>query len=231
MNLFYTSLIESGIAILDEEETTHCIKVFRHQIGDEVHVTNGKGGLYKAQVMEAGKKKCVLQIIETLANNTSTIPLHIAIAPTKNTARTEWFLEKATEAGISTITPIFCQHSERQHLNKERLIRVMIAAMKQSLQCHLPILNEPQHFKDFVKLSNDSKKLIAVCENETVPFAKELKKKSAITVIIGPEGDFSNEEIQLAKANQYIPVSFGSNRFRTESAAIYSAFIIHHFNQ
>lgn len=231
MNLFYTPTIESGIALMEEEEAIHCTKVFRHKPGDVIYITNGSGGLFKAQIITCEKKKCTLQILETIEKTDKTIPLHIAIAPTKNIARTEWFLEKATEAGIAAITPILCEHSERQNINIERLLRVMIAAMKQSLQCRLPILSAAQDFKKFIASCNDELKIIAVCDKNAIPLAQIISKNKTTTLIIGPEGDFSKTELQLASSHQFIPTSFGNNRFRTESAALYAAFIFHHFNQ
>lgn len=231
MNLFYAAQIESNFAILDEEETHHCTKVFRHKKGDHIYITNGNGIIFKTQIIEINKKDCQLQILETLENKCKIIPLHIAIAPTKNIARTEWFLEKATEAGIYAITPIYCQHSERQNINHNRLLRIMIAAMKQSKHGYLPILHPAQHFQNFISNCSDKIKLIAVCDEQTIPYSQAIEKNCSTTIVIGPEGDFSTQEIQLAKKHNFIPISLGNNRFRTESAALYATFIAHFINQ
>ena len=213
MQLFYNSEINSTTTqfVFDKIESRHIVKVLRKSEGDILYITNGNGQLFTAEIILANDKKCNVTIIET---NEKLKPwnyyLHIAIAPTKNNDRLEWFLEKATEIGIDEITPIICKHSERKVIKEERLEKVLISAMKQSLKFQLPKLNPATSFVDFIGQELDGDLFIAHCEEtDKKSFKKELRTKQRITILIGPEGDFSTKEIELAMLKKYIPVSLG----------------------
>ena len=220
MQLFFIENPESEI-VLSKEESKHATKVLRKKEGDILNFTDGKGGFYKAEITVADTKKCRLQIISSKQKpKQHNYHFHIAIAPTKNMDRYEWFLEKATEIGIDEITPIICDHSERKVLKTERCNRILLAAMKQSLKFHLPKLNETITLKDFLKQDFEGNKYIAHCEDgEKTELRKEEKTEKTL-ILIGPEGDFSPTEVELALENQFKTVSLGGSRLRTETAGI-----------
>jgi len=224
MNLFYTTKIEGDYAHLTEEEARHVVQVLRKREGDILHFTDGNGGMYTGRIDETGKKKCVLKI-EKRENEVGkrNFHLHVAIAPTKNINRYEWFLEKATEMGIEEITPIFCAHSERTRVRIDRLEKVLASAMKQSLQAYLPKLNEPVKFSQFIKKQATKQKFIAHCEEDfdKNQLSDRLEKEEDILLLIGPEGDFSTQEIKAAKEVGFVPVALGNTRLRTETAGIF----------
>jgi 16S rRNA (uracil1498-N3)-methyltransferase len=223
MQLFYNSTLEPNDTsfIFDKEESKHIIKVLRKKEGDILFITNGLGFLFKAEISVASDSKCTVKIIHSQQQKAPSFQLHLAVAPTKMNERYEWFLEKATEIGIQQITPIICDHSERKVVKTERFLKILESAMKQSLHYYLPILNEPITFKDFVKKEQTGQKMIAHCEeSDRKSLKNELKPNTNCTILIGPEGDFSVKEIQLALDNNYIPVSLGNTRLRTETAAI-----------
>lgn len=228
MILFYTNDIEGNIARLDIEQARHCVQVLRKKEGEAIAFVDGKGGFYEGIIHETGKKKCIIQIIKThLDYNKRTFHLHIAIAPTKNTNRLEWFLEKATEIGIDEITPIICHHSERRYVKTERLRKILIAAMKQSLKAYLPKLNEPLSFKQFLQLhrNTDIKYIAQGAENDALKDNYHGQKD--VLLLIGPEGDFSKEELALAHRHGFQGVNMGKSRLRTETAGIVAC---HTFN-
>jgi len=184
-------------------------------------VTNGLGILFKTEITLASDSKCTVKIVFIEKTEPSKYYLHLAVAPTKMNDRYEWFLEKATEIGVSEITPIICEHSERKIIKTERFDKIIQSAMKQSNQMYLPKLNDPILFKDFIKIENNDTKFIAHCEeNEKKSLKESLKPKTNATILIGPEGDFSKKEIQMALDNKYLPISLGNTRLRTETAAI-----------
>ena len=223
MQLFYNPNINETTEnfSFDKEESKHIIKVLRKKDTDILHVTNGLGFLFKTEITLASDSKCTVKIISFEKAAPSKSRLHLAVAPTKMNDRYEWFLEKATEIGIQEITPIICDHSERKVINNERFDKILLAAMKQSNELYLPKLNPALSFKEFVALKNDDLKLIAHCEETDKKTLKSvLKPNQNLTMLIGPEGDFSDKEITLAISNDYIPVSLGNTRLRTESAAI-----------
>ena len=220
MQLFYIEDPEKEI-ILTKEESKHVIKVLRKKEGDILNFTDGKGMLYKAKITSTEIKKCKLQII----NNKQKLKqhnyhLHIAIAPTKNIDRFEWFLEKATEIGIDEITPIICNRSERKSIKIERCQRILISAIKQSLKYHLPKLNQAISLNDFLKLNINGSKYIAHCENEKKSNLKNIQKERDSLILIGPEGDFTTNEIRTALKKQFKAISLGTSRLRTETAGI-----------
>ena len=223
MQLFYNPNINETTEnfSFDKEESKHIIKVLRKKDTDILHVTNGLGFLFKTEITLASDSKCTVKIISFEKAAPSKSRLHLAVAPTKMNDRYEWFLEKATEIGIQEITPIICDHSERKVINNERFDKILLAAMKQSNELYLPKLNPALSFKEFVALKNDDLKLIAHCEETDKKTLKSvLKPNQNLTMLIGPEGDFSDKEITLAISNDYIPVSLGNTRLRTETAAI-----------
>ena len=223
MQLFYNPNINEATEnfTFDKEESKHIIKVLRKKGGDILFVTNGLGYLFKTEIVVGSDSKCTVKIISFELAATPKYHLHLAVAPTKMNDRYEWFLEKATEIGISEITPIICDHSERKFVKTDRFDKILQSAMKQSLHYYLPKLNEPISFKDFIKQKKEGLLLIAHCEETDKRSLKSLVKPNEnITILIGPEGDFSNKEITLAVENSYIPVTLGSTRLRTETAAI-----------
>lgn len=234
MQLFYNPNIENPLNSIsfDKEESGHIFKVLRKKEGDILHVTNGLGNLYTCRITQCNPNKCIVEILKTETKPPSDFHLHIAIAPTKMNERLEWFLEKATEIGIHEITPIYCDHSERKIVKHERLEKVLIAAMKQSLQFYLPKLNEGILFNDFIKKPFDGIKLIAHCEESDKKSLKNIiRPKTNILILIGPEGDFSEAEINNALASRFIPVSLGNTRLRTETAALVACHSIVYENE
>ncbi|MBC8510778.1 MAG: 16S rRNA (uracil(1498)-N(3))-methyltransferase [Cryomorphaceae bacterium] len=226
MQLFYIQNPESEI-ILSAEESKHAAKVLRKNEGDILNFTDGKGYFYKAKITVADTRKCRLQVVSSEQKEKQhNYHLHIAIAPTKNMDRFEWFLEKATEIGIDEITPIICHHSERKAIKTERCNRILLSAMKQSLKFHLPKLNEAITLKDFLKQDFEGNKYIAHCEEGNKTELKEKKKEKRTLILIGPEGDFSPTEIEMALQNQFKAVSLGTSRLRTETAGIIAAHTI-----
>lgn len=224
MNLFYTPDITTPFYTLDETESKHCIRVLRLKENDEIFLIDGKGGFYKAKITGAHQKHCAVEIVEEQKNfGKKDYHLHIAIAPTKNNDRLEWFLEKCTEIGIDEITPIITYHSERKVIKHERLMKIIISAVKQSQKAYVPILNEAILWKDFIKKSNEfsNEKYIAHCyKEEKKELSKEYLGQKNILIAIGPEGDFSIEEVEDAIENNFTPVSLGNSRLRTETAGV-----------
>jgi len=223
MQLFYFKDINttSTSFSFDKEESKHIIKVLRKKESDILFVTNGLGYLFKTEIALASDSKCTCNIISFDQQEKPNYHLHLAVAPTKMNERYEWFLEKATEIGIQEITPIICDHSERKVIKRERFDKIILSAMKQSNQYYLPQFNEPISFKDFVKKAIAGQKFIAHCEElEKKSFKNTLIPSQDVTLLIGPEGDFSVKEIQSALENKFIPVTLGDTRLRTETAAI-----------
>ena len=223
MQLFYHPTINKSLSsfVFDKEESKHIVKVLRKKESDILFVTNGLGYLFKTEIALASDNKCTVNIISFEKQNSSKFHLHLAVAPTKMNERYEWFLEKATEIGLHEITPIICEHSERKVLKTDRFQKIIESAMKQSLHCYIPKLNEPILFKDYIKSPKSGQLFIAHCEETNKKTLKsELKRNENVTILIGPEGDFSVKEIQLALENNFIPVSLGNTRLRTETAAV-----------
>lgn len=217
---------------LNSEESRHCAKVMRMRTGDRVHVANGKGCLFTGNIKSVDQKSCEIEISECKKSEPKGFSLHLAVAPVKNMARFEWFLEKATEIGIDRITPLICSRSEKIHVRSERLKKILVSAMKQSLNLFLPQLNEPVHLSEFIGNNHADAKFIAWCENMDDPLlSKVCPPGKEVIVLIGPEGDFSPEEVSLAKKAAFIPISLGKNRLRTETAALAACFTIHFINK
>ncbi|TKC56858.1 16S rRNA (uracil(1498)-N(3))-methyltransferase [Pedobacter hiemivivus] len=234
MHVFYTPDISSNEYVLNEEESKHCTKVLRLGTGAMVYLIDGIGGLYKAEITGEHKKHVSLKVVEAKHEyNKRNHHLHIAIAPTKNIDRLEWFLEKATEIGIDEITPVICDRSERKIVKEDRLYKVITSAVKQSLQAYHPVLNPQISLSTFLKQANDSVKMIAHClDNEPRQFIAEVTRpKERYTILIGPEGDFTGAEIELALQSGYKPLTLGNTRLRTETAALAACFEVNYLNR
>ena len=229
MQLFYNPDLDNSYKqfFFTAEESKHIVRVLRKKEKDLLFITNGRGYLFEAEILIADQKKCKAQIVTTTKSVPKRYRLHMVVAPTKMNDRYEWFLEKATEIGIDEITPVLCENSERKTLKMERMERILQSAMKQSLQTNLPKLNPMVPFKDFLQKDNPDLKFIAHCaEGEKMELKRRAAADKDITILIGPEGDFSKTEIDAALAKGYVPISLGKNRLRTETAAIVACTII-----
>ncbi len=220
----------SGNIILPEETSKHCIQVLRMKAGDPLLLTDGKGNLLTARIINPDKKHCVASIEERKYQQPPAKKISIAISLLKNTNRFEWFLEKATEIGVSEIIPVLCQRTERQHFRFERMNSIIISAMLQSQQSWLPVLHEPQQFDKLIPSSTHTQKLIAHCEETSKQFIGDAAIGNNIQIFIGPEGDFTNAEIELAAANNFIQISLGDTRLRTETAGVVAAALLMNSN-
>jgi 16S rRNA (uracil1498-N3)-methyltransferase len=231
MHLFYSTNISENTITLDNEESKHLAKVLRLEMGDNVLVIDGKGSRYFCSIHLAHQKASQLTIIEKEVVN-EFYGIEIAAAPTKNLNRWEWFLEKTTEIGIDAIHPIVSFHSERKVLKKDRQERILVSAMKQSYKTKLPQLSELEKFKQFVKRDFDGRKFICHCYNDLPKktLNESYKKGEKALLLIGPEGDFSKEEIGLAMQQGFEPIALGASRLRTETAAIVACHTIHVLN-
>lgn len=236
MQLFYSNIRHSGIFTFDEIESRHIVKVLRQKTGDTINVTDGSGSIYEAAIIDDNHRQCKAEIIRTMPSwKKHDYYLHIAIAPTKNQDRMEWFVEKAVEMGIDEISPLVCEHSERRKINRERLRKIALSAMKQSLKTHITKINDIQVFRDFVIKPFDGKKFIPYVsgeEEETNSRVADVyfRNENAL-FLIGPEGDFSKDEISLAVKNNFLPISLGSSRLRTETAGITACCFVYLINQ
>jgi len=235
VQLFYNNLLDknSKEILFDKIESKHIVRVLRKKENDILDITNGNGLLFKAKITLANDKRCVAEIIQVKEKDKLwDYYLHIAIAPTKNNDRLEWFLEKATEIGIDEITPIICQNSERKIVKQERLEKIIQSAMKQSLKFTLPKLNEPIKFNDFINQDFKGKTCIAHCEDDEKTLLKTIvNTKEKITILIGPEGDFSTQEIKKALSKNITPISLGESRLRTETAGLVAVQTVAIINQ
>lgn len=212
---------------LSDEESKHCVSVMRHRVGDIINVSNGRGTLYICKLTVADSRGCEMDVVEERQMPIPTHHLHMAVAPTKNIDRIEWFVEKATEMGISEITPIFCDHSERSKIRLDRLERIAYAAAKQSLKFYLPIINEPLSVKELIAKADENQRYILHCnENKKKHLFNLVNPNEKVLVLIGPEGDFSDAEIQLAKDHNFVEATLGEARLRTETAALASCHIV-----
>ncbi|NDV78372.1 16S rRNA (uracil(1498)-N(3))-methyltransferase [Dysgonomonas sp. 511] len=218
---------------LPAEEAQHCIKVLRKKEGDEILIADGKGNFYDAEIIQANAKHCIVNITKTIAQPKNwDFGLQIAFAPTKNMDRTEWFAEKAAEIGIDRISPLLCRYSERKEIKPQRIEKILVSAMKQSQKALLPRLDDMTPFSEFVKQGFDGKKYIAHCHPGEKKLLKEVYSKGEdALILIGPEGDFSEQEVAEAIANGFRPVSLGESRLRTETAALVACHTIHVLNQ
>lgn len=221
MQLFFNPNIESDL-FLEKEEHFHATKVLRKKEGDILSVMDGKGGLFECKLIQISSKKSLVEILGSKKFD-KTNRLHIGIAPTKNNNRMEWFLEKATEIGISEITPLLCSRSERKVLKNERMHKIILAAAKQSKSFHVPVLNEMISFSSFVKKVESKQKFVAHCEEDSEKKTlhnHNLLNTESTVILIGPEGDFTAKEIEEAKSHNFEELSLGESRLRTETAAM-----------
>ena len=233
MQLFYVPDISGAEVILNETESKHAIRVLRLKEGDEIELVDGKGGFYKARIQNANPKKCQLCIIESQTDfGKKDFHLHIAIAPTKNIDRTEWFLEKCTEIGIDEVTPLLSEHSERKVIKPERLEKILVSAMKQSVKAYLPKLNGLTKLSDLLSQATETKKFIAHCNEGEKPHLKNVVNPGdKVLILIGPEGDFSPEEVTLALEYGFEAISLGNARLRTETAGVVACHIVNLANE
>ncbi|SEE38224.1 16S rRNA (uracil1498-N3)-methyltransferase [Tenacibaculum sp. MAR_2010_89] len=225
MQLFYNQHISEDTKqfTFDKDESRHIVRVLRKKEGDILYITNGNHYLFTVKIVIASDKKCIVTIIKKEEKKSSrNYYLHVAIAPTKNNDRLEWFLEKATEIGIDEITPIICKNSERKVVKTERLAKIIQAAMKQSLQYKLPKLNEPVKFSEFIQQKLSSQLFIAHCEDDAKKNTLKdgIDLASSYTILIGPEGDFSTDEIKKSLSQKFTPITLGNTRLRTETAGL-----------
>ena len=224
MQLFYHPEISEGSEEIwfPRDESKHIVKVLRKKEGDLLHLTNGRGYLFETEIISANHNNCVVKVLSANKQPAPPYKLHLAVAPTKMNDRYEWFLEKATEIGIHEITPVICDHSERKTVKLNRFERVIQSAVKQSLNTHFPLINEPVSFSEFLQKNQSAQKFIAHCEEgkERFSLKSQVEINSEVIILIGPEGDFSPKEIEQALQNDWKPVSLGQSRLRTETAAI-----------
>lgn len=231
MHVFYTPDIDT-CPELPEEEAGHCLRVLRLGVGDEVMLADGKGFFYKAVISAATGKRCQVKVVEKMEQEKFWKGyLHLAMAPTKNMDRIEWFAEKATEIGFDELSFLNCRFSERKVIKTERIEKIVVSAMKQSLKARKPIVNEMTDFAKFMQRDFQGQKFIAHCYEGEKPLLKEvLKPGEDALVLIGPEGDFSPEEVQKAEALGFQPISLGKSRLRTETAALVAVHMMNLFN-
>lgn len=217
-----------SIVELDEDNARHIVQVLRMRVGEQLNLTDGKGNLLTAEIVNDNKKKCEVSITNSKSETKNQRSISIAISILKNANRFEWFLEKATEIGVTEIIPLICERTERQHFRFDRMKNILVSAMLQSQQCWLPVLREPQKFTDLCNSGfSGHNKLIAHCDegNKQVINPQILKSDNSI-ILIGPEGDFTSEEIQLALQQGFIPVTLGDTRLRTETAGVVAATLL-----
>ena len=228
MEIFYAFEADGRLCRLDAEESGHCVRVLRHRAGDEIHVIDGAGTMYRCRLADADPRGAGAEVLETFPGwGGHPYRLTVACCPTKNNERFEWFVEKATEVGVDAIVPVIGERSERKVYKTDRARRIALSATKQSLKARIPDIAEPMSVKDFILQSGDGLKLIAYCfegDTKRISIREALQScRGDVTVLIGPEGDFSPEEARLALEHGFIPVHLGSSRLRTETAAVVAA--------
>ena len=231
MNLFYAPDILQTLT-LPEEESQHCAKVLRMKAGERIHIIDGVGGLYEAEILEAHPKRTQVAILsEQHEYGRRPFRLHLAVAPTKNIDRFEWFVEKATEIGFDELTPLCCRYSERKIIKPERIEKILVSAAKQSLKAYVPRLNPMTTFKDFINNSSSltphSSLFIAHCYDQPKQHLLHVcPPASDVVVMVGPEGDFSEEEVELALRNSFQAITLGESRLRTETAGVVACHLV-----
>lgn len=234
MQIFYAPGINGDSYILDENESKHCIRVLRMARGTAVRLIDGKGNLYEGLISDPDPKKCLITISGVINNfEKRDYRLNLAISPLKNPERFEWFIEKSVEIGVDEITPLICKNTEKKSIKRERIENIIISAMKQSLKALRPVLNEPVNFETFIELESDANRMIAHCRDNikrsSVPDV--CSKGENAVIMIGPEGDFSEEEIESAIKKGFISVHLGTSRLRTETAGVAACHSIYFINQ
>jgi 16S rRNA (uracil1498-N3)-methyltransferase len=234
MQIFFAPDIKGNVYTLDEKESKHCIRVLRMTTGSQVSIIDGKGSLYEAVITNPDPRRCSLAITGVAREfETRNYRIHIAISPLKNHERFEWFIEKSVEIGVDEITPLICDNTEKPGIKKERVNKIIISAMKQSLKSTLTILNEPAFLFDFVKKDHSGKRMIAHCNNEPSrsSIGDVYHKGDDAVILIGPEGDFSSNEIKYAVGSGFMPVHLGKSRLRSETAGIAACCSVYYINQ
>lgn len=238
MEIFWTEDIAGGICRLGEEESAHCVRVLRHRAGDRINIIDGHGTMYECTLVADSPKVAEARIEQAHQNwGGHTYDLTMAVCPTKNIDRYEWFAEKATEFGVDRIVPVIGEHSERKILKPERMNRILLSAAKQSLKASIPELSDTISVREFIESTaeKDALKMIAYCfedgqERHSIREVLEKNDAKEVIVLIGPEGDFSREEADAAVAAGYVPVHIGESRLRTETAALASVSMVYYRN-
>jgi 16S rRNA (uracil1498-N3)-methyltransferase len=231
LNLFYQPLIDQHVHHLDAEESRHCIKVLRKKAGDIIHLTDGKGFFYEASILKADPVQCDFKLMNQTQEPGKDFSIHIAIAPTKNADRMEWFVEKAVEFGVDRITLTECDHSERVYLKPDRLKKIAVSAMKQSLKARLPVIEGPVTINTLITRADETSRFIAHVDQHNHLHLKDAARNAQKSIVlIGPEGDFSNPELALAEQHSYKKVSLGPSRLRTETAGVAACHILNLVN-
>lgn len=223
---FVDTPITTNVLTLNEETSKHVVQVLRMKTQEKLQLTDGAGNLSTAEIIDEHKKKCTVKIVETQFVERKKQEVCIAISLLKNASRFEWFLEKATEIGVTEIIPLLCERTEKQHFRYDRMKQIVISAMMQSKQVWLPVLHEPTSFNKIVTQSCYDTKLIAHCEEENKKLISDFRKHASLQILIGPEGDFSRNEILLALDHQFQPVTLGETRLRTETAGVVAATVV-----
>ena len=231
MIIFYAPCL-STCSELPEEESGHVVRVLRHTVGDEIDVVDGNGMWYHCRIASAHPKHCSVEILSSHSDSHWPYRVELAIGPTKNLDRMEWWLEKSVEIGLDRFVPLRCRFSERKELKTERMRKIAIAAMKQSLKATLPQIDEMTDIRRFIEEPFDGQKFIAHCmDNQPRHLLSHLVQKGRdVRILIGPEGDFSQDEVTFALQNGYLPISLGDQRLRTETAALVSVHTVHLIN-
>lgn len=233
MNYFYHPGLDTSVTQFSfpPEESRHIVKVLRRKEGDILNITNGKGHVFRAKITMVDPKRCTAQVLDSKKSLPPRSELHLAVAPTKKLDRFQWFLEKATEIGVTEVTPILCQRSERKKLATDRLQRIMGEAMKQSLRSYLPRLNDPVPYQEFLAREHPGLRFIAHCEkDEKMDLKRRVAADKDVLILIGPEGDFTRGEIDAACKCGFLPVSLGESRLRTETAALVACVTVNLIN-
>jgi 16S rRNA (uracil1498-N3)-methyltransferase len=232
MDYFYSPNISRGCFYLDAEEAKHCVRVLRKKPGDQIIVLDGKGSLYTCTITEIQGKIVNFEILNIQKAEIPSCDIHIAIAPTKNIERIEWFLEKSIEVGVQRISYLLCDNSERKRVNMTRMMKKAISAIKQSQNPYLPVINDMIPFSDFINNDDkDSRKLICHAERGKTAFLLQaIEKRPAYQIVIGPEGDFTKDELLMAEKAGFTPVSLGRTRLRTETAGLVACILLNALN-
>lgn len=223
---FLDNLSFADVVTLNEETSKHVVQVLRMKMRERLQLTDGAGNLFTAEILDEHKKKCTVKIVERQVIARKQQEVCIAISLLKNTSRFEWFLEKATEVGVSEIIPLLCERTEKQHFRYDRMKQIVISAMMQSKQVWMPNLHQPTALTSIIENSNYKTKLVAHCHNDIKGFVTDYRKQPSVQIFIGPEGDFTSDEISLALTNEFLPVSLGETRLRTETAGVVAATIL-----
>ena len=223
---FLKTFSPANILTLDEDTSRHAVQVLRMKPTQRLQLTDGAGNLLTAEITDDHKKKCTVTIIERKVFPRKKKEVCVAISLLKNTSRFEWFLEKATEIGVTEIIPLLCERTEKQHFRKDRMEQILISAMMQSKQVWLPVLHQPSIFSDIISTSVYKNKLIAHCEDEDKQSVKSFAESNSIQILVGPEGDFASNEIQQALQHNFIPVTLSNTRLRTETAGVVAATLL-----